>query len=88
MRLSLSVIIPTLNEEKRLPKLLDSLMPSLDFIDEILIVDGGSKDKTWRSLLNIPRLKFTFTGKEESMEQEIMDPQLPRKTFYCFWMRI
>lgn len=42
----LSVIIPTLNEEKYLPRLLDSLKKQ-DYNDfEIIISDGDSKDKT------------------------------------------
>jgi len=40
-----SVVIPTLNEEKNLPIVLKDL-ESLNCIKEILIVDGHSKDKT------------------------------------------
>ncbi|MFN4131955.1 MAG: TIGR04283 family arsenosugar biosynthesis glycosyltransferase [Caldimicrobium sp.] len=40
----LSVIIPTLNEEKYLPKLLNSLTLIQPY--EIIVVDGGSLDKT------------------------------------------
>jgi len=42
----LSIIIPTLNEEKYLPRLLDSIKGQ-DFKDyEIIVADAGSKDKT------------------------------------------
>ena len=42
----LSIIIPTLNEEKYLPKLLDCIKIQ-DFKDyEIIVADAGSKDKT------------------------------------------
>lgn len=42
----LSIIIPTLNEEKYLPLLLDSIKKQ-DFNDyEIIVADAGSKDKT------------------------------------------
>lgn len=42
----LSIIIPTLNEEKDLPTLLDSIKKQ-DFKDfEIIVSDAGSKDKT------------------------------------------
>ena len=42
----LSIIIPTLNEEKYLPKMLDSVKKQ-DFSDyEIIIADAGSTDKT------------------------------------------
>jgi len=40
----ISVIIPTLNEERYLPKLLHSLKPLQP--EEIIVVDGGSGDKT------------------------------------------
>lgn len=41
-----SIIIPTLNEELFLPKLLDSLTQQSYRDFEVIIVDGGSKDKT------------------------------------------
>ncbi len=44
MRPGLSVIIPTLNEEKALPLTLKSL--ELLDPDEVLVVDGGSEDNT------------------------------------------
>ena len=42
--MSISVIIPTLNEEGCIRKVLEEL--PVDIIDEILIVDGNSSDKT------------------------------------------
>ena len=43
----LSIIIPTLNEEKYLPLLLESIKKQKDFFDyEIIVADAGSKDKT------------------------------------------
>ena len=41
----ISVIIPTLNEEKALPATLNSLISQADPI-EIIVVDGGSDDRT------------------------------------------
>lgn len=41
--MSLSVVLATYNEEKNLFECLDSIK---DFADEIIIVDGGSSDKT------------------------------------------
>lgn len=41
-----SVIIPTLNEEKFLPKLLESLVAQSDKHFDVTVVDGSSKDKT------------------------------------------
>jgi len=45
----LSIVIPAFNEEKRLPKTLDRMLPylrSCDFSFEVLIVDDGSRDAT------------------------------------------
>ena len=47
---NVSVIIPTLNEEKYIPLLLKSLS-LIDAPLEIIIVDGGSKDNTKRVVL-------------------------------------
>lgn len=46
MAIHYSVIIPTLNEEKYLPKLLESLTQQTQKDFEVIIVDGASKDKT------------------------------------------
>lgn len=47
MILELSIVIPTLNEEQYLPKLLDSLLAQ-NFKGklQVIVVDGNSKDKT------------------------------------------
>ncbi len=45
----LSIVIPAYNEEKRLPRTLERMIPhlrQLGFTFEILIVDDGSKDRT------------------------------------------
>ncbi len=42
----LSIIIPTLNEEKYLPRLLQSIKRQNFFDYEIIVSDGGSTDKT------------------------------------------
>src|SRR3989339_488480 len=41
-----SIIIPTLNEEKFLPHLLDSLVVQTNKDFEVIVVDGKSKDNT------------------------------------------
>lgn len=43
-----SIIIPALNEEKFIPKLLDSLTKQTFNDFEVLVIDGKSKDKTVR----------------------------------------
>jgi glycosyltransferase involved in cell wall biosynthesis len=42
----ISIVIPTLNEEKFLPKLLDSLVAQTQTDFEVVVVDGSSTDKT------------------------------------------
>ncbi len=48
MRAPISVIVPTLNAEKRLGQCLQSLMPGLEagLIRELIVSDGGSDDAT------------------------------------------
>jgi glycosyltransferase involved in cell wall biosynthesis len=49
MAIHYSIIIPTLNEEKFLPKLLDSLGQQTRRDFEVIVVDGASRDKTLAS---------------------------------------
>ena len=42
----IAVIVPTLNEEHTLGALLTSLEPQLEGEDEVIVVDGGSTDRT------------------------------------------
>ena len=49
--MKLSVIVPTLNEESAIRKTLDALS-RLNNVDEIIIVDGGSMDKTLEIIEN------------------------------------
>src|SRR5258706_4031142 len=46
MAIRFSVVIPALNEEKFLPKLLASLAAQTVKDFEVVVVDGSSKDKT------------------------------------------
>lgn len=46
MKPTFSIVIPTLNEEKFLPKLLESLTTQTVKDFEVIVVDGQSKDKT------------------------------------------
>lgn len=50
-----SIIIPTLNEEKFLPRLLESLVQQTDKDYEVVVVDGPSKDKTKNIALSYKR---------------------------------
>jgi hypothetical protein len=44
--MNFSVVIPSLNSEKEIEHCLASLMPQLTSQDEVLIIDGGSGDRT------------------------------------------
>ncbi|MDP1722219.1 MAG: glycosyltransferase [Candidatus Gottesmanbacteria bacterium] len=64
---TISIIIPTLNEEKFLPHLLDSLMEQHDQDFEVIIVDGESGDKTVEVaqlyIKKVPHLSIVHAGK-------------------------
>lgn len=58
----LSVIIPTLNEEKALPETLDTLFRQTTD-EEIIVVDGGSTDKTKNICEQYPEVEFIKSKK-------------------------
>lgn len=47
-KVRVSIIIPTRNEAKHLPRTLKRLRPMMDEIEEVIVVDGGSTDNTPR----------------------------------------
>ncbi len=64
---SLSVIIPTLNEEDTLPGLLSDLAAQQGVSVEVIVADGGSKDKT-RETAGIFRVKFLETSRGRGIQ--------------------
>ena len=52
--MKISVIIPVLNEEVMLPKLLDSILFKADSDTEFIVVDGGSTDQTLNRISKFP----------------------------------
>ncbi len=57
--MTISLIIPTLNEEKRIKKLLLYLkgLPHQRLLKEIIVCDGGSEDQTLREAGRVPGIK-------------------------------
>ncbi len=66
MELFFSIIIPTLNEEKLIPRLLRNLSIQKEKNFEVIVVDAFSKDKTKNKVLefknNFPLFKEQFTA--------------------------
>lgn len=56
--MKISVIIPVLNEELTVEKSLDAISRLVN-VDEIIIVDGGSTDKTLEKIENYEKIKVT-----------------------------
>ena len=68
--MKISVIIPVLNEEESLPKLLDYLFNISDFsiIQEIIVIDGGSQDQTLNILKQYPTIKIVHSSKGRAIQ--------------------
>ncbi len=59
--MDVSIIVPIFNEEESLPELLDwinSVMQQNKLSYEVVMVDDGSKDKSWEVILNLKK-KYT-----------------------------
>jgi glycosyltransferase involved in cell wall biosynthesis len=71
-KLSITVIIPTLNEESNLP---NCLKPILNWAEQILIVDSNSTDNTLRIAkdFGIDIVNFTYNGGWPKKRQYVLD---------------
>jgi glycosyltransferase involved in cell wall biosynthesis len=82
-----SVIIPTLNEEKFLPHLLDSLAAQSVQDFEVIVVDGSSKDKTQQIALSYAKkltLKVIVSKKASLPLQRNLGAREARGEWYVF----
>ncbi len=81
-----SIIIPTLNEEVCLPKLLTGLERQKDKDFEVVIVDSNSKDKTKEVALSFNKLPLRFfnTGKHNVSHQRNYGAKKAKGKFLIF----
>ena len=85
----IAAILPTYNEELNVSGVLDVLRAT-SMLDEIILVDDGSKDKTARSFTRLPRWT---SASRLSNTTEIgakgrpfsADGQPPLHQFFCCW---
>lgn len=68
----LSIIIPVFNEEKKLPVLLEHLQASSSAnIFEIIVVDGGSSDRTTEIARSFPKIKYVSSEKGRAIQMNV-----------------
>jgi glycosyltransferase involved in cell wall biosynthesis len=88
MKLQFSIIIPTLNEEKFLPVLLQSLATQTDTSFEVIVVDGSSQDGTisiaeqYKKIL--PKLQVVVSQKASLPLQRNLGARQASAGWLCF----
>jgi len=63
--MQISVVVPLFNEEESLPELMswiDRVMKENDFTYEVIMVDDGSKDKSWNIIENLSAIYPALRG--------------------------
>ncbi len=87
MKLFFSVIVPTLNEEKFLPKLLDRLVKQKTKNFEVIVVDGKSEDKTKEiseKAKKVLKLEFLETEEKNVSLQRNLGAQKAKGEYLIF----
>ncbi len=79
--ITLSIIIPTLNEETSLPRLLAQLQSKKSKTTEIIIIDGGSTDQTLSNSVDTADLVI----KSRPGRAEQMNAGATRARGQCLW---
>ncbi len=82
-----SIIIPTLNEEKLLPRLLNSLKNQKNKNFEVIIADGGSSDKTKEKTLTYKDelvMRFFINGKRNVAYQRNFGASMAKGKYLIF----
>jgi rSAM/selenodomain-associated transferase 2 len=82
--MTISIIIPILNEEKTISKLLDYLLEIRNpkFRNEIIVVDGGSQDATIEILKNYPKIKVLNSEKGRAKQMNFGAKNANSKILY------
>lgn len=82
--MKISIIIPVLNEENSIAKILDYLLEiqNPEFTSEIIVVDGGSKDNTLQILENYPEIKIYQSEKSRAKQMNFGAKNANSEIFY------
>lgn len=79
-----SVVIPALNEERYLPKLLKNLQVQLDRDFEVIVVDGSSEDKTVERAKKIQGIKVIISEKRNVSYQRNLGAKAAKGKWLVF----
>lgn len=82
--MKISIIIPVLNEENSLPKLIDYLLEIKNpaFTNEIIVVDGGSADKTLEILNSYSEIIILKSQKNRAIQMNFGAKQATSDILY------
>ena len=79
-----SIIIPTLNEEKNISKIIKDLQNQTYRNLEIIVVDGKSTDKTYQLLSKINNVKRLQTNPNNALQRNLAVAKAKGKFIYFF----